>query len=257
MAKRPPIPDKLATEVMFASDRTCCVCRIEKHKCQIHHIDENPGNNAFDNLAVICVYCHIDTHSKIPFVRGLTPDLIRKYNSSWREIVGHRLSPAAANSDSMELAAEALLEATLDCHGWKIQFMVIAKPDLFGGREGQYVDVWDRFAEEWVPKYTEDTYQKFLPLFTKDLLRVQGRFDRLIQLFPDVLPPDFRANLVRANRQLNVECTAYLYLKSLVGEAIERESYFNQRFVGVIRVLREISRDADARRESATSLDQI
>lgn len=125
--------------------------------------------------------------------------------------------------------------------------------------EGQFTDVWDLFAEVWIPKYTEDIYQKFLPLFNEGLLQVQRRFDRLIQLFADVLPPDFRAILVRANRQLNTERWAYLALKNIVGEATEREApnlYFYQRFVGVIRVLREISRDADARRKLATSSDQ-
>ena len=55
--QRVSIPNDLAAEVMFASDRTCCVCRLEKHKVQIHHIDENPTNNNYDNLAVICLHC--------------------------------------------------------------------------------------------------------------------------------------------------------------------------------------------------------
>jgi len=93
MVTRSEIPQELAAKVMFASDRTCCLCRIEKQKCQIHHIDENPNNNAFDNLALICAHCHIDTHSKLPFVRNITPDLIRLYNSAWRDIVKLRLLP--------------------------------------------------------------------------------------------------------------------------------------------------------------------
>ena len=259
MTKRMAIPDILAAEVMFASDRTCCVCRFEKHKTVVHHIDEDPSNNIFDNLSVICLHCHSDAHSKGAFVRSLTPDLIRLYNSSWRKIVRHRLSPATANSNSIELAAEALLEASLDCHRWKVDFMHLAGPDLPAGREGEFTDVWDLFAELWVPKYTEDIYERFLPLFDEGLLQVQQRFDRLIQLFADVLPPDFRAMLVRANRQLRTEHWAYLALKRYFGEAAEREDlnlYFYQRFVGVIRALREIARDADARRELATSSDQ-
>ncbi len=97
------IPEQLATKVIFASDRTCCVCRLEKHKIQIHHIDGNPKNNVFDNLAVICVHCHIEAHSKAQFVRSLTPDLIRFYNSSWRQIVSHRISPATARAYCMKL----------------------------------------------------------------------------------------------------------------------------------------------------------
>jgi 5-methylcytosine-specific restriction endonuclease McrA len=74
MAKeRIAISDTLAAEVMFASDRTCCVCRTEKQKVQIHHIDEDPANNSFDNLAVICLHCHSDAHSTGAFVRNVTP----------------------------------------------------------------------------------------------------------------------------------------------------------------------------------------
>lgn len=260
------IPEQMATEVMFASDRTCCVCRLDKHNCQIHHIDENRENNVPDNLAVLCASCHIEAHTKAPFVRNLTPDLIRLYNSSWREIVSHRLSPATANSkpaelaaQSGELAAEAFLEASLDCHRWKTHFMSISEQDLPAGREGAFADVWDVFAELWVPEYTEDKYQKFLPLFDASLLVVQQRFDRLIQLFTDVLPLDFRVILVRANRQLNTERTVYLLFKEILGEEVEHEvlkQFFYQRFVGVIRVLREVSRDADARRQLAANPDQ-
>ena len=130
---------------------------------------------------------------------------------------------------------------------------------LPAGREGEFTDVWDIFEELWIPKYTEDIYQSFLPLFGVDLLHVQQRFDRLTQLFADVLPADFRAMLIRANRQLHTERLVYLALKSIIGDAAEREAsnlYFHQRFVGVIRVLREIARDADARRKLATSSDQ-
>jgi len=134
--------------------------------------------------------------------------------------------------------------------------MHLAGPDLPSGREGQFTDVWDCFAELWIPEYTEDIYAKFLPLFDDGLLQVQQRFDRLIQLFADVFPPDFKAVLIRANRQLNTERIVYLAVKNIFSEPADRDSFFYQRFVGVIGVLREISRDADARRELATSSDQ-
>ncbi len=137
--------------------------------------------------------------------------------------------------------------------------MGLAGPDLPTGREGQFTDAWDCFSELWVPEYTEDNYAKFLPLFDGGLLRMEQRFDRLIQLFADVFPPDFKAALVRANRQLNLARMTYLMLKNILGEAAEHISFnlfFRQRFVGVIRVLRDISRDADARRELSKSSGQ-
>lgn len=259
MAKRRTIPEKLAAEVMFASDRTCCICRFEKHKCQFHHIDGDPANNAFNNLAVLCLHCHSETHSKGPFVRNTTPELVHLYNSSWREIIRHRLSPSAVSSDSLELEAEALLDASLDCHHWKIHFMHLAGQGLPEGSENQFFDVWDLFAELWVPEYTEDVHKNFLPLFDEGLLQLQRRFDRSIQLFSDVLPSEFRTELVRANRQFATERFAYMRMKNIHDKAADHEvlnMYFYHRFIGVIRILRKISRDADARRELATSVDQ-
>jgi hypothetical protein len=239
---------------MFASDRTCCVCRLEQRKVQIHHIDEDPSNNTFENLAVICLHCHSDAHTIGGFVRNLTPELIRLYNSSWRDIVKLRLKPPADAPAKLELASEALLEASLDCHRWKVEFMSIAGSDLSQSKPGQFVDVWDLMAELWIPKYAEQTYRLFLPLFMDSLRQVQGRFDRLIQLFPDVLPANFRVLLVRAHRQLEVERSVYAQLPALVNGGViaadQINGFFYGRFVGVVHVLRDVSRDADRRRQS-------
>jgi hypothetical protein len=255
MAKeRVPIPDDIAAAVMFASDRTCCVCRLEKHKVQIHHIDEDPSNNTIENLAVICPNCHTDAHTTGPFVRNLSPELIRLYNSSWCEIVKLRLRPAQALPGKLELASEAFLEASLDCHRWKVHFMSLAGRGLAQGKAGQFTDVWDLMVELWIPKYSEEAYSRFRPLFTEGLREIQDLLDRLIQLFADVLPPDFRSLLVRANRQLEVERSVYVQLPALLAAGVIRiehvEHFFYGRFVEVVRVLRNVSRDADRRRES-------
>ncbi|WP_169978435.1 HNH endonuclease signature motif containing protein [Tautonia rosea] len=265
MAKqRVQIPDDLAARVLFASDRTCCVCRLEKHKVQIHHIDENPSNNSFDNLAVICLHCHSDAHTIGAFVRNLTPELIKLYNSSWRDIVALRLHASVENSSKievedaskLELVSEALLEASLDCHNWKIRFIFMAGPNnLPQGNADDALDIWDRMSEHWIPKYSEANYQRFKHLFDEGIRAVQERFDRLIHLFPDALPADFRILLLRANRQLEVERSVYLQLPALFGGVVsveESESFFCTRFTEVVRVLRDVSREADRRRNSLT-----
>jgi hypothetical protein len=256
LTERIPISDAMAADVLFASDRTCCVCRLERHKVQIHHVDEDPANNSFENLAVICLHCHSDAHTTGAFVRNLTPELIRLYNTSWRDIVRLRLVPGAHAAPQRELAAEAFLEASLDCHYWKVFFMSIAGQPLPDGRPGQFIDVWDLMVELWIPKYTPDVYQKYVPLFDAGLRHVQNRFDRLIQLFPDVLPHSFRADLVRAVRQLDTERVAYLSLPSWFDGVIHQDqlaSFFCVRFAEVVRVLRAVARDADRRREAVTA----
>jgi len=92
------------------------VCRLEKHKVQIHHIDEDPANNAWDNLAVICLHCHSEAHTNGAFVRNLTPELVRLYNTSWRSIVSLRLNPTRDPSGQKEFTSEVYLEVSLDCH---------------------------------------------------------------------------------------------------------------------------------------------
>jgi hypothetical protein len=41
-AQRSTIPLTIADEVLFASDHTCCICRVRNKDVQIHHIDGNP-----------------------------------------------------------------------------------------------------------------------------------------------------------------------------------------------------------------------
>jgi hypothetical protein len=91
MAKiRTSIPSDLASDVLFASDNTCCVCRERGKSVQIHHIDEVPSNNVFENLAVLCLQCHNDTQIKGGFGRKLSEPLIIKYRDEWLQRVNLR-----------------------------------------------------------------------------------------------------------------------------------------------------------------------
>ena len=78
------------TDVVFASDRTCCVCRERGKAIQIHHIDEDPSNNVFDNLSVLCLECHNDTQMKGGFSRKLNSSLVIKYRDEWSDRVKFR-----------------------------------------------------------------------------------------------------------------------------------------------------------------------
>jgi hypothetical protein len=81
--KRIEIPDAKQAQVQFASDRTCCVCRIKGKPFQIHHIDENPANNEFNNLAVLCLECHNETQIRGGFGRKLNADQVILYREDW------------------------------------------------------------------------------------------------------------------------------------------------------------------------------
>lgn len=84
------IPDDIAAEILFLSDRTCCVCNVRGKQVQIHHIDENPANNAIANLSILCFECHDQTMIKGGFGRKLDANQIIKYNSEWLDRVKGR-----------------------------------------------------------------------------------------------------------------------------------------------------------------------
>jgi hypothetical protein len=156
--------------------------------------------------------------------------------------------PTANSPGQLELASEAFLEASLDCHRWKVRFMDLARPTPQTTGSG-FEDIWDYLTACWIPEYSEAEYQRFLPLFCEGLDMVQRRFERLSESFSDVLPPEFRAHIVRAQRQLDLEQEVYKRLRYF---APDLDGLFRYRFVEVIRVLRGISRDADRRREALT-----
>jgi hypothetical protein len=81
--KRVEIPKEFEAQVQFASDRTCCVCRVKGKSYQIHHIDENPANNNFRNLAVLCLECHNETQIRGGFGRKLNADQVILYRDDW------------------------------------------------------------------------------------------------------------------------------------------------------------------------------
>ncbi len=248
MTDRIPIPDERAAEVLFASDKTCCVCRTEK-KVQILHIEGDSSNNDFVNLAVLCLLCHSETETKGGFVRRMTPEVIRLYNTSWRKIVQLKLNPAKDADGKLEYLSEVFLEASLDCHSWKLYYFDIRGVPLSSDKK--HDDVWDMLIDKAQHQYSQETYSRFKPLFSTGLDDVKRRFDRVVHLYSDILPFDFRTILLRAYRQLDTEQRAYPILPPL----FERlggpdHALFNGRFKEVFRILRNVAREADKRREA-------
>jgi hypothetical protein len=87
---RMSVPSDIVSDVMFASDSTCCVCCERGKAVQIHHVDENPANNAVGNLAVLCLECHNRTQLNGGFGRKLNATLLIKYRDEWLERVIQR-----------------------------------------------------------------------------------------------------------------------------------------------------------------------
>jgi hypothetical protein len=87
---RTEIPSDLAAQVLFESDRTCCICRDRSRNIQIHHVDGNPSNNVDGNLAVLCFDCHRDTQIRGGFDRKIDAAQIALYKKDWLIRVAER-----------------------------------------------------------------------------------------------------------------------------------------------------------------------
>jgi hypothetical protein len=108
--ERVPIPNALKARVLFTSDRTCCVCRVKGKPTQIHHVNENPADNDFSNLAVLCFDCHTETQIRGGFHNKLDSDQVALYREHWlgqvaktRAIFVGRMSGTEEAKQGMEL----------------------------------------------------------------------------------------------------------------------------------------------------------
>ena len=111
MAKqRRPIPEELEAQVSFASNLTCCVCKDRSKRTQFHHIDENPSNNIFENLAVLCFDCHDEAHIKGGVGRKLTPAVVTKHRDEWLKDVQLRRDLANERAVTRQVRAVSISE---------------------------------------------------------------------------------------------------------------------------------------------------
>jgi len=129
MAKIPTtIPKDLATEVLYASNRTCCVCGEREKATQIHHIDGNPGNNVFKNLSVLCLECHNNTQINGGFGRKLNVPLVTKYRDEWLKRVKLRRDLADELAVNRQVGKETLSEQVETVIGTSIKHTELKEP---------------------------------------------------------------------------------------------------------------------------------
>jgi hypothetical protein len=111
MAKaRVVIPPETAARVLFAHDRTCCVCRQHAKPVQIHHIDDNPSNNDMMNLAVLCFDCHRETQIRGGFDRKLDADQVTLYRDDWLRLIARKRVEEEARREAIDATVQPRLE---------------------------------------------------------------------------------------------------------------------------------------------------
>lgn len=91
------IPQQLVNSILVKCGRRCCVCRrFRPTKLQVHHIQARSkgGTDAEDNLMPICLPCHTDVHSHVPFARRFTADELKAHRDAlFRAVEEGRLPP--------------------------------------------------------------------------------------------------------------------------------------------------------------------
>jgi len=107
------IPKKIATEVIYKSDRKCCICKEEG--VHIHHL-KGKNDNRFENLVFLCFKHHDEVSKSGGLSRNLTPEIIIAYRDDhYKEIeIMRNNRKAVINNDISQLTEELLLTASMN-----------------------------------------------------------------------------------------------------------------------------------------------
>ncbi len=113
--RRKAIPRRIADQLLYDADRTCCVCEDPHKRVQIHHLDGDSSNNELRNLAVLCLNHHDEATRGRGLGRDLSVGLIRHYQDAWLRKVSTRRGSVDSAATREGVSHEHMLD-TLACH---------------------------------------------------------------------------------------------------------------------------------------------
>ena len=112
--RRRPINEETAAEVRYSVDMRCCLCEPingvppRTRNGQIHHLDEDPGNNELANLVWLCLEHHEDVGKTGKVSRRISSATLTKY----RDLLQRKVQRIREHPDPRPRAARrAFLEA--------------------------------------------------------------------------------------------------------------------------------------------------
>lgn len=94
------VPESIAAEVLSRCGRCCCICRRFKPiHLQIHHVIERSqgGSDDIDNLIPICLSCHTDVHTRVPFTQRFTVEELKLHRENLYRLVAEGKLPHPAD----------------------------------------------------------------------------------------------------------------------------------------------------------------
>jgi hypothetical protein len=105
------IPPERIDSMMVKCGRRCCICRrFRPTKLQVHHIVERNagGTDDEDNLIVICMSCHSDVHTKVPFARRFSVEELKGHREAVVKMVAEGKLPPADTDDTDEVISQVV-----------------------------------------------------------------------------------------------------------------------------------------------------
>ena len=113
---RKKIPDEIAADVIFKSNRECVICNNHKRGDHIHHIDGDNSNCKFENLAYLCFECHSEATVTNNLRRKLSSKIIVKYRDLKYKIISteRENSLKVFNSPINGLTTEDILSTNIN-----------------------------------------------------------------------------------------------------------------------------------------------
>src|SRR5438067_1000768 len=85
MKNRKAIPVKVKDRLMVANRHTCCICNEPRHPVEKHHINGDPAENDWNNLAVVCRNCHGLVTQKGSLGAQYTPGEVLQFKLKWEK----------------------------------------------------------------------------------------------------------------------------------------------------------------------------
>jgi hypothetical protein len=104
---RPNINPEKVAQLMFQNRHMCCICHEPRKSVQIHHIDDDPANNEWENLAVLCLDCHSRVTGDEGLGRRYSVQEITLFKSGWeQQCAAFHQQEAAENNSGGDDEAE-------------------------------------------------------------------------------------------------------------------------------------------------------
>jgi hypothetical protein len=112
------------TRILGMNAGVCCVCKTRGKGVNFHHIDGDPSNNSFENIAVLCVESHDAFHRPSAYDKMNHLELgiknITEHKKEWEEFVKE------AKKDHPKVLATVNIFGTKDTvHALKLVFQTI------------------------------------------------------------------------------------------------------------------------------------